>query len=180
MLRFADKFTPLIEGEFDTSGMTVREILQELANNFLGYVKVDAYKKGYFVGRDQYSFDDTLVFKRDYNRERTTERIYNEKYDRVEISNGNASETYGDDGLDINIKKLELRFLPDGFLKDYAKYFLEYYDTKRKIIKIKYPPTFYNYENLDKADLTDYGYAVEGTIHKVSPKRNSCEFEVLI
>lgn len=181
MLRFAAKFTPLIEGEFDTSGMTVRDILQELANNFLGYVKVTPGKKGYFIGRDKYSFDDTLTFKRDYNKERTTERIYNESYDRVEITNGNTIDKYGEDGIvDLNIKSLELRFLPDGFLKDYAKYFLEYYETKRKILKIKYPPTFYNYENLDKADLSDFGIEGEGVIHKVSPKKSSCEFEILI
>lgn len=180
MLRYASKFTSLIEGEFDTSGMTVREILQELANNFLGYVKVSPGKKGYFIGRNKYNFEDTLVFKRDYNKERIAERVYNERYDRVEITNGSTADNYGEDGIDLNIKSLELRFLPDGFLKDYAKYFLEYYDTKRKIIKIKYPPTFYNYENLDKADLTDYGYEGEGIIHKVSPKKSSCEFEILI
>lgn len=180
MLRFASKFVPFAEGEYDTSDKTVREILQDLANNFLGFVRIDGYKKGYFVRRIQYSFDSTLTFKKDYNKGRTTERLYNEKYDRVEISNGR--DTAESIPYDINIKSLNLEFtyMPDAYLKDLAMFFSEYYSTKRKVIKISYPPTFYNYETLDKANLTDYGYEGEGIIHKVSPKKSSCEFEILI
>ena len=179
MLRFANKFVPFIEGEYDTLGKTIREVLQEISNNFLGYVKVNAEDVGYYVSRDNYDSGDTLTFNKNYNKERLTERIYNEVFDRVEITNGRTSSEFGENGIDVRIKSLELAFLPDGFLKDYAKYFLDYYSTRRKIVKIKYLPTFYNYENLDQADLSSFGLGT-GKIHKVSPKKSVCEFEILI
>lgn len=180
MLRFASKFVPFLEGEYDTSGKTVRDVLQELSNYFLGYVRVSPEKKGYFVSRDNYTFDAVLEFKKDYIRERVTERVNNESYDRIEITNGRVFGHYGLDGIDVKMRRLELQFIPDEFITDYAKYYLDYYSTRRRIMRIKYLPTFYNFENLDQADLTDLGYSGAGKIHKVSPKKNYCEFEVII
>lgn len=179
MLRFSDKFIPFIEGEYDTSGKTVREILQDFSNNFLGYVKLRSDKVGYFVSRKNYSSDDVFTLGKNFIKERVTERVYSEQFDRIEISNGTISAEYGDRRIDGKVKSLTLPLIPNGYQKDFAKYFLDYYSVSRKIIKIKYLPTFYNYESLDQADLSDVGLGT-GKIHKVSPKKNSCEFEIII
>lgn len=180
LMRYSEWYNLCLTGEVDFTENTIREAMTELANTFLGYVKVTNDKKGFFVARSEYDSSDTLIFKKDFNKERTGERVSNEVYDLVKISNENATKQYGNESLlDPRILTRDLQFAPDEMIIDLAKYFYEYYSVARKIIKVKYPPTFYNYESLDKADMSDYGYG-EGIIHKVSPKKSSCEFEVLI
>lgn len=179
LLRYSSKFAPFIEGEYDTSGQTIRDVLQELSTNFLGYVKVDAYKKGWFVSRIDYNSGSELALDKKYIKDRIGERINNEKFDRVTITNGLVQKSFGDTGIDKNENSLSLRLIPNDFVMDFAKYFHGYYQTRRKILRIKYLPTYYNFENLDKMDLSNVSMG-SGIIHKVSPRKASCEFEVLV
>lgn len=179
MLRFDSKVTPFIEGEYDTSGMTVRDVMQELANEYLAFVRINAYKQGFFVSRSIYETTDTVEFKK-FNKERIRERVYNEKYDRVEVTNSrDVTAMFGELGINTNVLKMDLNHTPDDFVKDMAKYFYDYYSTSRYLIKFKYLPTFYNWEVLDKADMSEFGLGT-GKIHKVAPKKSICEFEILM
>jgi len=179
MLQFSSKISPFVEGEYDTSDMSIREALQDLANNFLAFVRVSPYKEAFFVSRNIYETSDTVEFNK-FNKDRIRERVYNEKYDRIEVTNSRGiMEKYGDTGIDIKHLSVELKYLPDDFVKDMAKYFHDYYSISRYLIKFNYLPTYYNWEVLDKADLSGFGLGV-GRIHKVAPRKSICEFELLM
>jgi hypothetical protein len=180
LFRYSEWFNLCVRGEADFTEQTLRTVLTDLANTFLGYIKITADKKAYFVSRSEYENSGELTFKMLYNKTRTGERVYSEKYDRVEISNGTKQKSFGNEQLlDPKILRKNTKYIIDEFVIDLAKYFYDYYSVTRKIIKIKYPPTFYNYESLDIGNLTDYGLGT-GLIHKVAPKKNECEFEILI
>ncbi len=180
LLKFADNIEPFIEGELDTSGQTIRDVLQDIANNFLAWIKVDYNKKGWFVKRAGYNSGSTLTLKKEYTAGRLKDTVYNEKYDAVEIENKNGFvKIFGDTGIDAKRLSLKLDFIPDDFVMDAAKYFFNYYSTERKKYAISYLPGYFNCESLDRADMSDYGLGT-GIIHKVKPGKVRVEFEVLI
>ncbi|CAF3833417.1 unnamed protein product [Rotaria sp. Silwood1] len=180
LLKFADNIEPFIEGEYNTQGKSIRDILQELSNNYLAWNRVDYNKKGFYVKRGSAATGDVLSFKKQYTAQRITEVIYSERYDGVEIENGNGLKySWGDTDIDAKVLSLKLEFIPDDFVPDMAKYFYDYYSVERKLKKISYLPTFYNFDSLDKADLTNYGLG-QGIIHTVRPNGTRAEFEVLI
>jgi hypothetical protein len=61
---------------------------------------------------------------------------------------------------------------------DMAKYFYDYYQILRRIHTVKYIPTFYNYDALDMADLTELSLGT-GKIHKLVPKDSSLEISII-
>jgi len=170
-------------GEYDTSGKTIRGVLQEIANNYLAYIKIGPDKKGYFVKRSNYKSSAQLVIKPEYVKGRITERLYNDKYDSVRVNALGTVKEYGDMNIDKQQLQATLDLIPPDYAKDFAKYFLDYYATARKLMKIKYLPTMFEYVSLDEADLSALysgGGVVEGVIHKAAPGKVEAEFEVLI
>lgn len=179
MLRFSEKIIPFIDGEYDVSDKTIRQVLEELANNYLAFVRIDSYKKAWFIQRGTYQTTDIVEFKK-FNKDRIKERMYSEKYDRIEVTNSRGvTGKYGDTGIDINTLQLDMRFIPDDLVKDMAKYFYDYYSVLRYIMKFNYLPTYYNWEVMDQADMSEFGLST-GRIHKVSPGKSICEFEILL
>lgn len=179
MIRFSKWIIPGIFGDADFTNSTIRDALQDLSVSFLAFVKIDPYRKGYFVSRINYQSSDQIEFKKDYVRSRTKEYIYSEKYDNVSVSIDDAKAEFGDTGIEVNKLQLSLKYLNPNFVKDICKFMYDYYKIKRNMIKISYLPTFYNYEIFDIADLSDFGLS-EGKIHKVSPKKSTCEFDILM
>lgn len=179
MIRFSKWIIPGIFGDADFTSSSIRDVLQDLSVSFLGFVKVDPYKKGYFVSRIDYQTSDELTFKKDYIRTRLKEYLYNENYDNVSVTIDTAQAEFGDTGIEVNKLSLSLKYLNPGFVKDICKYMYDYYKIKRNMIKLSYPPTFYNYEIFDIADLSEFGIN-NGRIHRVSPRKSNCEFDILL
>ncbi|MBX7047216.1 MAG: hypothetical protein K1X86_15405 [Ignavibacteria bacterium] len=180
LLKFADNIEPFIEGELDTEGRTIRAVMEEISNNFLAWLRVDENNTGYFVRRAASRGNDALVLKKKYTATRITQSVYNEKYDGIVIVNGNKIKYgWGETGIFSRVLNLDLQFIPDDFIIDMCKYFYDYYSTSRLLKKISYLPTFFNYEPLDPADLTDYGMDA-GIIHTIRPGSTRAEIEVLV
>ena len=182
-LRYSQTFMPTIFGEYNTAGKTIRRILQDIANNYLAYIRIDSDKKGYFVRRTDYLASGSIEIKPDYVKGRITERLYNEKYDSVKVTASGTVKEYGD--MNINKKQLSvtLDLIPPDYAEDFAKYFLDYYAIERKLMKIKYLPTMFEFVALDEADLSQLyagGGVVTGRIHKAAPRKIETQFEVLI
>jgi len=179
LMRYSEWFNLCLRDEVDFTDNNLREVITNLASDFLGFARVAPTKQAYFVSRQEYESGSTLTFSK-YNKERSGERIYSEKYDVVELKNSTTTQRYGIDYLfEPKIFTREMNYIIDELLKDLAKYFYDYYSVIRKIIKINYLPGFYNYEPLDKANLSAFGVD-EGIIHRVAPKKASCEFEILM
>lgn len=179
LLKFADNIEPFIEGELDTEGESIRDIIENIANNYLAWVRVNSNNKGFFVKRAEYKSDDVLTLKKKYTKQRVTQDVYNDVYDGVEITNANnVKYSWGDAGINNKVLKLTLPYIPDDFVLDAAKYFYDFYSTERKLMRISYIPTIFNYEALDGVNLEDYGLTA-GILHTIRPGATSAEIEVL-
>jgi hypothetical protein len=178
LMRFSKYVTPFIYDEYDYASKTIRELLQEIANNYLGYIKISAQKTGYFVSRDTYSSEDTIVIKPEYIKSRAIERVYNEVYEAVVVKTSNIEAYRGNRAVDAKILDITLNLIADELAYDMAQFFLDYYSEKRILKTINYLPTFYNYDSLDGADLTALDLTT-GKIHKLAIKKETLEIGVL-
>jgi hypothetical protein len=178
LFRFSKYITPYIYDEYDYASKTIRELLQEIANNYLGFIKISPLKKGYYVNRDTYESNDTITIKKKYIKSRGVERVYSEIYDAVIVKTQGVEAFMGDRAISAKVLNLTMNLIPDEIAYDMAQYFLDYYLVKRKIETISYLPTFYNYDSLDKVNLDELGLPA-GKIHKIAPKKESLEIGVL-
>lgn len=182
LIRFGSWFILNIIGDVDFTDKNIREILTELANNFLAFLKVSCDRVGIFLSRGEYESSPTqAVLKKNYTKERLTERTYNDVYDGVIVSNGETSGQWGNKGIEARVLSVDLQLAPTALLKDYAKYFYDYYLKERKLIKIVYPPAMIQFETLDNADLSDFNIQTGSQkLHKKVQKPASAEYEVLV
>ena len=173
-------FIPAIFGEYDTGSTNLYDVLQEIANNFLAYFSVDPDHKGTFISRKETSISSELTWvtlNTDYRASNTEEKLYNDKYDRVKITAGDTIEIYGDMAITAKELSIPLELIPPEYAKSFARYFYDYYNVKRKLIDISYLPHVYYLNPLDEINIEDVG---SGIIHKVEPKKNECNLEVII
>lgn len=178
LFRYSRWVTPYIYGEFDYNSKTIRALLQEIANNYLGFIRVSYNKIGQYLSRSSSLSSSSITIKKDYINSRIGERLYNDKYNGIQVNNGNIDVYYGDRAVNAKTLSLNLPFIPDELVMDMAKYFYDYYQTLRRIHTVKYIPTFYNYDALDMADLTELSLGT-GRIHKLVPKDSSLEISII-
>jgi len=178
LFRWSKWVTPFIYGEFDYTSKTIRELLQETANNYLGFIRVSYAKVGQFISRDSTLSNNSITIQKKYIKDRSAERVYSEKYNGVKVSNGTVDAYYGNRAVNAKTLSLDLQFVADEIVMDMAKYFYDYYQILRKLFTIKYIPTFYNYDAIEKANLSELGLGI-GKIHKLSPKESVLELTIM-
>lgn len=178
LFRYSKWITPYIYGEFDYTGKTIRELLQTIANNYLGFIRISYTGAGQYLSRGSSLSNSTLTIKKDFIQQRVRERLYNEKYNGVRVSNGTADAYYGNRAVNAKVLSVDLSLIDDSIVMDMAKYFYDYYQTLRRLHTIKYIPTYFNFDALDLADLSDLGLTT-GRIHKLVPKDSSLEISII-
>jgi hypothetical protein len=176
--RLSSWFIPYMNGELICEGKTLRNMIDLISNSYLGYFKISSTKTGYFTKREYYNSLSTLEIIKAYIKDRIQEKSYNEKYDRVRVSNKDSYEYYGLENFTAKEKSLTNEYLPTAILKDIAKFYYDYYSVKRKVCKINYIPAAFIHDTFDKCILSDVGLP-DGIIHKVSPRRAGVAVEVL-
>lgn len=179
LIRYSNTFIPTIFGEYNTDGKSVRDILQEIANNYLAFIRIDENKKGYFVKREDFSSDKSMAIKKDYVKGNVRETLYNEKYNYVRVTTRNNYAEYGSKHIDNKALEVSLDLIPDEYAKDFARYFHAYYSIARNLYSFKYLPTYFDMRALDKVNLTNIGIASEGRIQYISPREEELELRVI-
>ena len=179
LIRYANTFVPTIFGEYNTDGKTIRQVMQDIANNYLAFVRVDVNKKGFFIKRSTYSSSKTLKLKKDYIRSNIGEVIYSQKFDYVTVKTKNAIASSGDKAIDNKGKDVTLDLIPDGYAEDFAKWILQYYSKERRMKTFQYLPTYYEHEALDKVDMIELGIGSTGRIHSIAPTETEINLKVI-
>lgn len=178
--RWSNYVIPVIDENLDFTSVSMRDVLQRVANEFLGYISINYNRVARYCARGTNKGNGTFTVKKDYIKDRIRERLYSETHELIVLTKNNITGQYGTANLNKEPFTLQPSFIPDEILKDVAKYFWDYYQVARKLLTITYLPTFYNYDTLDGAALTELGVTSPGIIHKVAPDKASCEFEILI
>lgn len=180
LFRYGNSFVPTIPGEYETVGKTIRQLLQEIANNYLAWIKVDVNKTGYFVKRESYANERSFDFSRDNVFARISEKLYTDTYDVVSVRVGDVEGRFGTEGVDARVLFLQLDFIPEPVAKDMAKYFHDYYSVKRTLMRLEYAPGYFDYESLDRVTFESEALPYASRIHTISPNRESLELELII
>lgn len=180
MLRYSNYVVPYMSGDQDFTDQTAKDAIQEIANTFLGFLRINAYKRGWFTSRGGYTTGRSITFKADYIQARGREVVYNEQYDGVEISNDLITEGEGSFGPEDNILSLNYPRLPSIILKDIVKYCYDYYNVERHIISITYLPTFLESEPMDSVLFEGLDIdIVNPRVHEYAPGRSAAEYRVI-
>jgi len=180
LLRYSRYVVPFISGDCDYTDVTVKDALQDVANIFLAFVRVNAERKGWFVARGSYTTGRTMTFKKQYIQQRGKEVVYSEKYDGVEIDNGSTLQSWGEFGPEDNILSLSHDKLPTIILLDISKYYFEYYSVERHIMSITYLPGFLESEPMDDVLFSGIEtYLANIKLHEYAPAKGAAEYRLL-
>ena len=176
--RLSSWFVPYLNGELNCDGKTLRNMVDIISNSYLGYFKISPGKVGYFTKREYYISTNTLQIKKTYIKDRVIEKVYNEKYDRIKVSNKDSYEYYGSENFTAKEKSINSEYLPTAILLDIAKFYYDYYSVKRKLCKINYIPEAFTARTYDDVNMSELELP-NGIIHKVAPKKAGVGLEIL-
>lgn len=180
MVRYSNFVVPYMSGDQDFTDQTAKDAIQEIANTFLGFLRINAYKHGWFTSRGGYTTGRTMTLKADYIQSRGREVVYSEQYDGVEISNAELTESVGSFGPEDNILSLQYPRLPNLILRDIVKYHYDYYNVERVIFSIGYLPTYLESEPMDAVEFEGLDLAISNAkVHEYSPLKSAAQYRVL-